>query len=90
MNRTLTLNGRTITLIGTAHISAESITEVENTIKELKPDCVAVELDDKRADSITNKEKYSQFDIVQVLKRNEGFLLMANLILSSFQSRMWA
>ena len=84
MNRTLTLNGRTITLIGTAHISAESITEVENTIKELKPDCVAVELDDKRADSITNKEKYSQFDIVQVLKRNEGFLLMANLILSSF------
>ena len=66
MNRTLTLNGRTITLIGTAHISAESITEVENTIKELKPDCVAVELDDKRADSITNKEKYSQFDIVQV------------------------
>ena len=88
MNRTLTLNGRTITLIGTAHISAESITEVENTIKELKPDCVAVELDDKRADSITNKEKYSQFDIVQVLKRNEGFLLMANLILSSFQRRM--
>lgn len=88
MNRTLTLNGRTITLIGTAHISAESINEVENTIKELKPDCVAVELDDKRADSITNKEKYSQFDIVQVLKRNEGFLLMANLILSSFQRRM--
>lgn len=88
MNKTLTLNGRTITLIGTAHISAESITEVENTIKDLKPDCVAVELDDKRADSITNKEKYRQIDIVKILKRNEGFLLMANLILSSFQRRM--
>lgn len=90
MNKVLNLNGRTITLIGTAHISADSITEVENTIKELKPDCVAVELDDKRADSITNKDKYRQFDIVQVLKRGEGFLLMANLILASFQRRMGA
>jgi len=88
MNKVLNLNGRTITLIGTAHISAESIKEVENTIKEVKPDCVAIELDDKRADAITNKDKYRQIDIVQVLKRNEGFLLMANLILASFQRRM--
>ena len=50
--RVLSLNGKTITLIGTAHVSAESITEVENTIRELKPDSVAIELDDKRADSI--------------------------------------
>lgn len=88
MTKTLSLNGRTITLIGTAHISAESIKEVENTISEIKPDNVAIELDEKRAETITNKEKYSQIDIVQVLKRNEGFLLMANLILSSFQRRM--
>ncbi|MCQ2589777.1 MAG: TraB/GumN family protein [Treponema sp.] len=88
MNKVLNLNGRTITLIGTAHISAESIKEVENTITEIKPDCVAIELDDKRAEAITNKDKYRQVDIVQVLKRNEGFLLMANLILASFQRRM--
>lgn len=88
--RVLTLNGRTITLVGTAHVSAESITEVESTIKELKPDCVAIELDEKRADSIKNKDKYRQIDIIQVLKRNEGFLLMANLILASFQRRMGA
>ena len=86
--KVLELNGRKITLIGTAHVSAESITEVENTIRELKPDCVAIELDDKRAESITNKDKYSQLDIVQVLKRGEGFLLLANLVLASFQRRM--
>lgn len=84
----LELNGRIITLIGTAHVSKESIEEVEQTIKEIKPDCVGIELDEKRAESIQNPEKYSQLDIVQVLKKNQGFLLLANLILSSFQRRM--
>lgn len=86
--RELLLNGRKITLIGTAHVSAESVIEVENTIRDIKPDCVAIELDEKRAESITNKEQYKNLDIVKVLKNNQGFLLIANLVLSSFQKRM--
>ena len=86
--KVLELNGRKITLIGTAHVSKESIEEVTQTIKSLNPDCVAIELDEKRADSIQNAEKYSQLDIIKVLKRHEGFLLLANLILASFQRRM--
>ena len=86
--KVLELNGRKITLIGTAHVSKESIDEVTQTIKTLTPDCVAIELDEKRADSIQNAERYSQLDIIKVLKRHEGFLLLANLILSSFQRRM--
>ena len=84
----LELGGRKITLVGTAHVSKESVEEVKETIKELQPDCVAVELDEKRADSIKNPMRYSQLDLVKVLKRKEGFLLLANLILSSFQRRM--
>ena len=81
-------NGRKITLIGTAHVSKESVEEVKKTIKSLQPDCVAIELDEKRADSIQNSEKYKELDIIKVLRRGEGFLLIANLILSSFQKRM--
>ena len=88
LQRVLTFGERTITLIGTAHVSAESVAEVESTIKELKPDSVAIELDEKRADSIRNKDKYRELDIVKVLRRGEGFLLLANLVLSSFQRRM--
>lgn len=88
LQRVLSLKGRTITLIGTAHVSAESVAEVENAIKELKPDSVAIELDEKRADSIRNKDKYRELDIVKVLRRGEGFLLLANLVLASFQRRM--
>ena len=88
LQRVLSFGERTITIIGTAHVSAESITEVENTIREIKPDSVAIELDEKRADSIRNKDKYRELDIVKVLKRGEGFLLLANLVLASFQRRM--
>lgn len=84
----LELNGRTITLVGTAHVSKESIEEVEKTIRETNPDCVAIELDEKRADSIQNPDKYRQLDIVKILKNHQGFLLLANLILASFQRRM--
>ena len=84
----LDLAGRKITLVGTAHVSKESVEEVKQTIKDLQPDCVAVELDEKRADSIKNPSRYSQLDLVKVFKRKEGFLLLANLILSSFQRRM--
>lgn len=86
--KVLELNGRKITLIGTAHVSKESVEEVKQTITELKPDCVAIELDEKRADTIQNSDKYRELDIVKVLRRGEGFLLMANLILSSFQRKM--
>ncbi|MCF0241145.1 MAG: TraB/GumN family protein [Treponema sp.] len=86
--KVLEFNGRKITLIGTAHVSPESIEEVTNIIKEKQPDCVCVELDEKRSDSIQNKEKYAQLDVISVLKKKQGFLLMANLILASFQRRM--
>lgn len=84
----LTLGERTITLIGTAHISPESIQEVVETIKATTPDCVCIELDEKRREAISNPDSYREMDIVKVLKRGEGFLLLANLVLSSFQRRM--
>lgn len=81
-------DGRKITLIGTAHVSNESVEEVKAFIKENKPDCVAVELDQSRCDSLKNRESWQQLDIIKVLKRNEGFLLLANLVLGAFQKRM--
>ena len=84
----LEFNSRRITLVGTAHVSKESVEEVKETIKSIQPDCVAVELDEKRADAIKNPGRYSQLDLVKILKRKEGFLLLANLILSSYQRRM--
>ncbi len=88
IRKRLTFNERTITLIGTAHISEESIKTAESAIREVLPDCVAVELDEKRFAAIKNPESWRELDIIKVLRRNEGFLLLANIVLASFQKRM--
>ncbi|MBI2666740.1 TraB/GumN family protein, partial [Candidatus Woesearchaeota archaeon] len=46
-----------ITLIGTSHISEESIKEIKSTLEGLQPDIVAVELDAQRAASLLSEEK---------------------------------
>lgn len=84
----LDLAGRKITLIGTAHVSAQSVEEVKTEIQNNPPQCAAIELDEKRYDSMSNPEKYKDLDIIKVLKRGEALLILANLILSSFQKRM--
>ena len=86
----LMLQGREFILLGTAHISQESIVQVTTSIREEKPDCVAIELDEQRYASMKNPEAWKNLDIVKVLKNGQGFVLMANLILSSFQKRMGA
>ena len=86
----LNLNGREIILVGTAHISKESIDQSVEVIRSEMPDCVAIELDEGRYESMKNPESWKNLDIVQVLKEGKGFVLMANLVLSSFQKRMGA
>ena len=42
------INGKEITIIGTAHISSDSVEEVKQALIEIQPDTVAIELDDER------------------------------------------
>ena len=86
----LNLNGKEILLLGTAHVSKESCDEVRAAIAEKKPDCVAIELDEQRYASLNDSEAWKTLDIIKVLKEKKGFLLLANLVLSSFQKRMGA
>jgi pheromone shutdown-related protein TraB len=85
---TVSLGGREITLIGTAHVSRESIEEVSGAIREERPDQVCVELDAGRYNSISQKDNWEKLNVAKVLREGKGFLLMANLVLSGFQRRM--
>ncbi len=84
----LNLNGREIILLGTAHVSKESIEQVKESIKTENPDVVAIELDEGRLATMKNPDSWKELDIVKVLKQGKGFIMMANLVLSSFQRRM--
>ena len=82
------LGNRDIHLIGTAHVSKESIDEVTGAIREERPGMVCVELDESRYAAITKQDSWEKLDITKVLKEGKGFLLIANLTLSGFQRRL--
>jgi pheromone shutdown-related protein TraB len=86
----LHFGGRDIVLMGTAHISQQSLLDVENGIREMAPDFVAIELDDQRLAAMQNPDSWKNLDIVKVLKEGQGLVLLANLMLASFQRRMGA
>ncbi|MBN1797820.1 MAG: TraB/GumN family protein [Spirochaetales bacterium] len=86
--QTIKLKGKKITLVGTAHVSQASVVEVEEVIRKEKPDCVCVELDATRYKTLTQSNVWKNLDITKVLKERKGFLLLANIVLASFQRRL--
>lgn len=82
------LKDRSITLVGTAHISRESVEEASSIIENEKPGRVCVEIDASRYQAMTQGSHWERLDIGKVLKEGKGFFLLANLTLSGFQKRM--
>ena len=77
-----------IILVGTAHVSKESAQLVGGVIESEKPDTVCIELCEARYQSIRQKEKWLDTDIIKVIKEKKSFLLLSNLLLASFQKRI--
>ena len=55
-----------LTIIGTSHISIESVKEVNNFIKKNKPEIIALELDNKRYTALIEKRKNNLKDMLKV------------------------
>ena len=53
-------DGKVLYLIGTAHVSGDSVKFVEECINEFEPDTVAVELDKNRMDALKNRRKFEE------------------------------
>ena len=82
------IDDKEITLVGTAHVSKESVELVEAVINEQAPDTVCVELCPARFQSIRKKDQWLEMDIIKVIKEKKSFLLLSNLMLASFQKRI--
>lgn len=78
----------TLFLIGTAHISEESVKLVEKTIKKVKPDNIALELDEERFEALQNKKKYENLDIINIIRKGQLFFLIGQFILASYQKKL--
>lgn len=77
-----------IILIGTAHISKESVEEVKQAIEKYKPKIVAVELCKRRHEAITKKDQWENTPVNKLLKSNNAYLMLAQTFLSSIQRKL--
>lgn len=84
----VSVDGKQVYLLGTAHISANSADEAERLIGEIKPDSVCVELCATRHQSLTSGQAWQEMDIIQVIRRKQATMLLAHLILAAFQRRL--
>lgn len=74
-----------ITIVGVAHISEDSIREVEDKIKEVNPNLIAVELCDARYESMTQGRKVP---ILELIRNKNSMMLLANILLPLLQMKL--
>ncbi len=88
MQERVNIDGKEIILVGTVHVSPESVKEVRETIEKEDPDTVGVELCDRRYEILTEKKQWEEQEIFKIIKEGKTYLFLANLLLSNFQKRM--
>ncbi len=84
----VTINGKQIILVGTAHISDKSVELVKETIEKEKPDSVGIELDLQRFRQLQSGQKWENTNISHIIKSGKTYLFLLNLMLSNMQRRL--
>src|SRR5574339_682779 len=81
-------DGREYLIVGTAHISRQSADLVKEVIEKEKPDVVCVELDEKRMQALSEKNRWENLDIRKIIREKQLSTLLVNLVLSSYQKKL--
>jgi pheromone shutdown-related protein TraB len=74
-----------VEVIGTAHISKQSVEDVRRAIHELKPEVVAVELCEARYRALVEER---DIQILDLIKNKNSLVVVANVLLSFLQRRL--
>ena len=81
-------------IIGTAHVSQDSVDEVKDAIYEHQPDVVAIELDRGRYTRLKEEmmgiERDDAISVTKIIKENKVSLFFTTTLLSYFQSKIGA
>lgn len=79
---------QTIIIVGTAHISRESVELVRTVIEQEQPDCVCLELDEKRFHALTHKQQWQKLDLKTIIKNKQLSVLIVSLLMAAYQKRL--
>ncbi len=82
------LEGKTVYIVGTAHVSVQSVADVRAAVAAVRPDAVAIELCEPRYQGLVKKEAWRSTNIFQVVRQGKALFLLAQLVLQSFYRRL--
>lgn len=80
----------TFHVVGTAHVSANSVDEVRRTIARIRPEVVCVELDQRRHDALTRDSAFRDLDVRRAVREGRALYVLAQLALAAYQRRIGA
>ena len=84
----LQLADKTVLLVGTAHISKQSADLVQTIIEQERPDAVCIELDEKRYAALSQRRKWEDLNLKEVVRKKQLATLLVNLVLSAYQKKL--
>ncbi|MFH1402860.1 MAG: TraB/GumN family protein [Candidatus Altiarchaeota archaeon] len=84
----LCLNGKKVYIVGTAHVSDDSVRLVEETVRGVKPDAVAVELCEQRFKALKNEREWDETEITEVIKSGRTYLFLVQILMANFQRQI--
>jgi pheromone shutdown-related protein TraB len=80
--------GKRFFLVGTAHVSRESVEDVRRTVDIVRPDSICVELCPARHQAMTRRDDWKRMDIYKVIKDGKAVFLMVQLVLQAFYRKI--
>lgn len=80
--------GREIYLVGTAHVSLESVDDVRRTVEVVEPDTICVELCQARYQAFTRPDTWQKMDVFKVIREGKAVFLLSQLLMSAFYKRI--
>lgn len=86
--RRIEVDGKTVYLIGTAHVSKESVADVRQTIAAVHPDSVCVELCRARYETLSQRDSWQKMDIFKVVRQKKSALLLGQLMMTAFYRKL--
>lgn len=84
----LEVEGKTVYIVGTAHVSKQSVDDVIDTVAAVRPDSICIELCASRHRSLIERDNWKKMDLFKILKQGKALFLLVQLIMSSFYRKL--
>jgi len=83
--RRVQIDGSSVLLVGTAHVSKDSVEQVRDLIAETRPEIVAVELCEPRYKVLLDRRKWEQTPLTKLIKGDQPYFFLGQSFMAMMQ-----